>query len=286
MSDYLHDFGFGAGRARRAFDAVPGLELIDAHRGVFESAGVAFDVRIEAADRIRLQAPAGARISAEEALRANGGLVGNLRYARVGGELALVADTQLDGAEHLVDTLEGLAAGVKCARDGAASPEPGPSPEPLQVESAVADLGWAEEAIVRHADSWELRPRILGAAAPTRVELEAGGLRVRRVTLRSVPAAGDRARAVAELALQWNARLRLARISLEGPALSVESRLRTELVSPHWIGELARAVASGSSQCRLPLTLLAAQERAAECFLAALAASTTEPEPEPEKVAT
>ena len=269
-------------RLRDELAAVPGLKLRQGHRGVYEYGGTKIHAFFEGADSIALRVPLPAPPAPAEALAAASSLVGNLRFARVEHRVALVADTLLDGVAHLSETLAEVALSAKGVLDGDSRVgSDGAEVSVERVDEAVAGLGWPEDAVVRQEEGWELRPRLQlhrnTAALPVRLTRERSGLRVHRVLLRSRPDESERPAgpALAELALQLNGRIRLARLAVHGRSLVAEARLRDELVTPAWLGETVRAVAAASGCCQTPVRILTNEHRVAEVFLAASAPSAT-----------
>ncbi len=133
------------------------------------------------------------------------------------------------------------------------------------MDSALTEIEWHGESIVRLDEGWEVRPRIVGTAVPVRVLLEEAQLRLRSCVLKKLPS-GRALEALAELGLRLNRRIRFARLSSSGGMLHVESLLDSGLIHPAGLSMSCRAVATAFLETRQPLRLLAEQELVALCY--------------------
>jgi hypothetical protein len=240
------------GRLAASFAAVRGLSMTNDFEGTVPFAGATGTVRIEPGERVAFSVDGNGTLNgltAAAAARRTALLPANLRITRDGPHTRVVGETLVDGRAHLPASLRTLLGGARIALR---QREPAP-PRNVAVSkaehdalgTAVARLGWDDGAIVERDDGWELRPLVGGHVRPVEVRAEPGGSRLSHTLLPIVPEAVREI--VCDFALRTNARIRLARIALDGESLVAEARLHGDLArEPFWIAETARAVASAA----------------------------------------
>lgn len=251
-------------RIRKLLRQSAEISLDDGHQGEWAIAGNTATVRIEPGDRVEVWLPLPQPPPFAEALRANRGLPGNLRHATDVGRVGLLADTQLDGESHLPGTLMRIGAGLRRGLGISAEPLADDSPpDPEEWKAALADSGLEEDGLLEGDGGWELRCRAGGDAVVLLAAVEGDELRISREIL-TVPQ--ETAAVVAHQALQFNRRLRYARLSLDRDILVAETRLHAGLLSPRWLTMALDAVAVAAHHAFLPLCLLAQQHEVAEYY--------------------
>ncbi len=265
MSDLIDKLFASRGKAAKSVLAgLPGVRIPAGREGVLQ-AGNAEARIVEEDDWLYVVASIKKPPDPAEAMRRNGELPGNQRFARQKQGVRLIADTQVDGAAHLPDTFAEFRAGLGSVASGRAAKWKRPSPvaeeppaaeePPVEgdtVDALLSQLGWGDDRVVRLANEWELRPRHGGRPFPVRLEVAAGNLRIHQTVLTV-----DRPSrpAVADAALRLNGQVRFARYVLADDRLVAESLLHAGLWHPRWIAEAANAVAVACRHAR-PLELL------------------------------
>jgi hypothetical protein len=252
------------------------VTLEDDCRGSLKAGGAIARLRIDPAGWLRIELPldgawrAAAAPAPRSLLEAHRELPGNLRFAAAaGGALSLAADLRRDGLAHLEGSVRELAEAIERALARApavpaGAAEPGAS---TALERAIAGLEIDPEDLVARSDGWEIRCRTPAGPVSCRLASDARGARVWHVVLKRLPDGGAAA-AVAAEALGFNARLRMARLAIDGASLVAETRLRAEVLDAGWLGAGLRAVAACGSRCRAPLRVLAENAAVARCYAA------------------
>jgi hypothetical protein len=253
--------------AVRTLAGLPGLELKDSWRGCLSIAGsgapdVVADVRMLSADHLRVSLPLGRDGTPPEHL-AHHDLPGNVRFALTDAGPMLLADTRVDGREHLhasLGAIRGAFAGILDPKTIDAS-EVEPVPPAEEVRSALAAL----DDVVDHADGWELRPRVQGRVYAIAVAAVPGGLHLVYRVLDAGPD-GAALTAIRHVALRLNARLRLSRLSWVPEGLVAEARLHAGQFTADWLDSVARAVAVAGHLARSPARILADRDDVAAAY--------------------
>ena len=258
---------------------VPGLSMHDVYRGTLAVGDRQAELRIEPHQWIDVRLTVDSAPSADDALRINQWLPGNVRYARALGSTALVADTQIDGVAHLALSIEEIrlgfsdALGSDCPSRVAgreAKSRSLPADEGLQeLQAALARLPFGEDGLVRRESAdgrgeWELRPRIQGEPVPVLLDRLCGGARLHRTLLAKVPP--EHRRVIADQALRWNARYRFCRLSWCDEELVVETMLHEALVATKWLASAGLALAVVGREVRDVVETLAEDSRAASLY--------------------
>ena len=263
-SKHRHDAG-------RALAKIAGVNFAGGHRGTVALGKAVARLTLGVNGGIRIRADAVLPSSPVDALGATSQFPGNLRYTRDRWGGALVADTQVDGEAHLPHTFGSIREAMMCALQRKVHTEHVPSPgavdrEVLQV--ALAGLSWAGDGVVEQEEGWELRPRLRGKVVPVAMTIEPEGLRLARTVLHQLPEAGTaEALAVADQAVQINARLRHARLAVSNGRLVAEARLDPRLIQSGWLETTACAVAVAARHATTPLRLLAEQPAIADTYI-------------------
>lgn len=254
------------------------------YKGVLTLGEAVAELRLGVDGDIDIRADAKMSPSAVDALQSMGQLPGNLRYIRDQAGMALLADTQIDGEAHLPETFLSIRSGMIRELQGDTAADPDPLQPPVEretVQEALAGLPWDDDGVVEQEDRWELRPRLRGDAVPVRMTIDPEGLRLSRVVLHEMPAAGTPAElAVADQAVRINARLRLARLAVSDGRLVAETRLGPWLIQPGWLATTACAVAVAARYAAPFLRLLAEQPAVVDMYIAMSGSSVEQPSPE------
>lgn len=234
------------------------------------SANVAF----EADECVRVRAAIKPPACSQLALERHADAPGNVRYARGPEGWSVVAETRLDGVEHLSASLDEISHGIRSLIRTKAIVKRVGSPSSQTPRTSLETMIQHHEGLradaVEIESGWELRPRVAGHVVPVEVRADSSGMQVAAVVLRTTNDPCT-ARAIADQALRLNAQFRLARLSVADGTLRAESYLRSELVSAEWLEVTSRAVATachiaGSRLSLLMETSLVA-ERYVELFL-------------------
>jgi hypothetical protein len=203
-------------------------------------------------------------------------LAGNARIAIGRRGPLILADTQVNGQAHLPSTLAHIQASLRCAADVTSGKQPAPptagrstSISAAQLETLVAELGWEQDAVVRLADGWDLRPRLHHDVVPVSMAPLGTGLRLSRVVLTNAPEQpGDRRSAVLDHAVRTNARLRGARLAMCDGNIVAETCLHTDQLHGKWLRDAVYAVATAAHVARPGLRILVDQPAVAEAYMA------------------
>ena len=277
----LERLGGRGTKTRSVLVGIKGISLADEYRGRLKVGHRVAEFSLEPRSWVRFWMRIGHRQYFERALYqhadpASGSprpaeLPSNLRFAGSETGLFLVVDTRIDGVEHLPASvreirhgfLEALGSRKKKLK---ATTKSRKTPASETVAAALSRLEWSEEGIVEQGEAWELRPRVHGEAVPVRLERTPGGLRLTR-SMGAVPDGAPRT-AVAMEALRRNRHLRFCRLVLDESQLSIESRLRADLIQPEWIAAAARAIATTWVRVRDAFKVLADKnnENVAMCY--------------------
>jgi hypothetical protein len=220
------------------------------------------EVRFEALEHVRVRMPAAELGSPREALEASRSFPGNLRFARNGHGLELLADAWGGGEGHPARTALGEIAsalsGTRRARTTRASGRGKP-----ELERALRAEGALE--LVPHPEGFDLRVRLPGATPEVQVRpTGSGGLWLSLGLPGSPPASA--CEACDRLALELNARVAFARIVTAGAGYAVEARLSAELVSPRRVADSARAVAAVAESARGLFAVLFTEPHVVELY--------------------
>jgi hypothetical protein len=205
------------------------------------------------------------------ALQASSLLPGNVRHARDPLRRLIVADTQVNGARHLPQTLQVVRTGI-CQALGMNPGMPmgvDRAIERGELERALGQLSWSAEGVVEREDGWELRPRLRGDAVPVRVTLEPTVVSLTRHVLTLSARNAKAVQAIADQAVRCNDQLRHARLVVRADAVIAETRLHRELIDTPWLDQAARAVAHAARLAATRLDILAAEPRVVELYIAA-----------------
>ena len=267
----------------RALGKVDGVMYFGGHQGMVSLDDDAAELRVGVDGSIRLRADVALSARPLEVLRATHQMPGNRRFARDRQGGALVADTRIDGATHLPQTLGSLRSAMLRTLHSRADAAAEVAPDPVEhgaVREALAGLPWAGEGVVEQDDGWELRPRLRGDAVPVRMMIEPSGLWFGRVVLHQLPAADTSAcGAVADQAVRINACLRHARLAVADGRLVAEARLDAWLIQPDWLATAARAVAVAARHAATTLRLLAEQPAVADTYIMMFCSTGEQPTP-------
>ncbi len=255
----------------RALGKVDGVLYFGGHQGLISLDDETADLLVDVDGSIRVRADVTLPARLVEVLRATHRMPGNLRFARDRRGGALVADTRIDGAAHLPQTLERLRgamtrtlhSGADAAVDLAAGPI-----EYDAVREALAGVSWAGDGVVEQDDGWELRPRLRGDAVPVRMMIQPEGVRFHRVVLHQLPGNETASlAAVAEQTLRINACLRHARLAVAEGQLVAEAILDPWVIQPDWLATAAYAVAVAARHATTTLRLLVEQSAVVETYI-------------------
>jgi hypothetical protein len=248
-------------------DAVPGMRRASAHRWRWTVGSFEADVTIEPGDSINVSVDRTTSLDNLAALQANRNLPGNLRHARVERRSFLCADTQLNGAGHLLETFEGLRTGLHSATKCQPFHDVRERLSAIAVQTAIESCRWPEGDIVALDDAWEFRARLRGEAASVRASIDGADLRVHRHLMGGLND-GPNLDAVCAQALGINARLRHARLAWDGGAVVAESRLHAGQLTPAWLETAVWAVAVACRHSEFILNVLAEDNDVAADFVA------------------
>jgi hypothetical protein len=246
-----------------------GIQLHDPHRGTLKSRHFTANAVLEADDLIQIRSASEAVHQPAEALRRGAGLPGNVRFALRGTQWRLAAETRVDGAVHLADSLDEIKRGFlsllgKSAKHGNDQP-PADIPPDAGMKSAIEEAGWTREQAVETEDGWELHPRISGTPFPVRAVLAADSVTLRRTVIGDL-VQRESAPAAAHQALLQNERLRFCRLALIEESLVVETTLRAGLIGGGWLAYAAQAVASAARGVEPELKLLTEEPAVAQAY--------------------
>ncbi len=266
-----------------ALGKVDGVMYFGGHQGMISLGDDAGELDVGVDGSIRLRADVALPARPLEVLRATHQMPGNLRYARDRQGGTLLADTRIDGAAHLPQTLGVLRSAMLRTLNSRpdAAAEFGWDPvEHGAVREALAGLPWAGDGVVERDDGWELRPRLRGDAVPVRMRIEPGGLRLKRVVLGQLPGGQTAASAaVADQTVRINACLRHARLAVADGQLIAETRLEPWLIQPDWLATAASAVAVAARHAATTLRLLAEQPAVADTYIMMFCSTVEQPTP-------
>lgn len=255
-------------RLRHALSKVGNLKLENEFEGRFLVGRQTAGVRIEPGDCMRVACEVQDAPPPFEALETNAHLPGNVRFAATGGRTTLVADTRRDGELHLAASFGEIGEGLQRAQGHRprrrARGDRTETITPESVQAVLDQLGWDEEAVLRLADGWELRPRSAGEAMPVRLAIEGHELRIGRDVV--ADCLGASRQAVAFQSLYFNWRLRHARLACREDKIVAETRLHAGLVTAGWLAHAARAVVAAVHHSRTTLEILASQPKVARHF--------------------
>ena len=269
--------------AGKALAKVDGIHYAGGANGVVQLDEAVAELTRGADDGITIRADAAMPRAPVDAICANGAFPDNLRFARDSRGDALVADTRIDGAAHLPRTIGSIRTAMirtLQGNDQAATDPVTPPVSRQQVQEALDQLAWSDEGVVEQEEAWELRPQLRGRAVPVRMIIEAGGLRMSRTVLESLPDADSPASvAVADQALQINGCLRHARLAIVDGRLYADARLDTRRIQAAWIDTTVRAVAVAACHATTTLRLLADQPAVAAMYIMMLRSSVEHPAP-------
>jgi hypothetical protein len=254
---------------RKGLAKVRGLRMFNPHRGCLAIGSLTASVAIEAS-LLHVSFEPNVVLSPFEALQASGDLPGNVRFAVWPGQLVVLADTQIEGAEAVLpEMFRWIIRGFRLASGTVPRARQGPKRDELvardRVEAALADSAFEEDAIVRHDHGWELRPRVRGEPVPVQATVDARGLRI-YCELLSKGGEPHALSALAHQALRFNSQLRQCRLAAGGACIVAETRLHAPLIEPRWLAVAARAVAVASVHCRSRLEILAHRPEVAERY--------------------
>lgn len=244
-----------------------GIELDDAQRGTFKTMHFTARAVLEADDLVQLRSTVDGSPEPHAALQQCAGLPGNVRFARCGGEQRLAAETRIDGAVHLPDSLGEIKRGFFSLLGKSVAGDDGAvddAPPAEALRTAIAEAGWTAEQAVETDYGWELHPRVAGTAVPVQAVLTADGVILRRVIV--AEPAEDAVDSVAHQALLFNERLRFCRLAVTEGRLVVESTLRTSLIRSDWLTYATQAVAFAARSVEPELKLLNDEPSVAQAY--------------------
>ena len=243
-----------------------GIDLDDAQRGTFKTPHFTARAVLEADDLVQLRSTLEASPEPHAALQQCAGLPGNVRFARCGNEQRLAAETRIDGAVHLPDSLGEIKRGFfsLLGKPGEADDDAVDDAPPAALRTAIGEAGWTAEQAVETDYGWELQPRVAGTAVPVQAVLTADGVILRRVIV--AEPAEDAVGAVAHQALLFNERLRFCRLAMTEGRLVVESALRTSLIRSDWLLYATQAVAFAARSIEPELKLLNDEPAVAQAY--------------------
>ena len=254
---------------RRALGATAALALEDSYRARLKCGRLTARVFFEADDWIRVLLSVDGAAAARpglEALQLNRDLAGNARFSGSSRDRVVLADTMLNGADHLPESFDEIRESLQRATASRSKTcRERSRVDAERVQEALTELPWGEDGVVELEDSWELRPPMDGAPTVVRMTAKDDGLRLRHGVLQSLPD-GDSDAAVVEQSLRFNTELRLSRLACDGDELVAESLLHGGQVEAKWIAVAARAVAASYRHCQPRLTLLSEDPGVARCY--------------------
>lgn len=245
-----------------------GVELQGPQSGTFKTRQFTASATLEADDVVQLRAPADSFEHPIEALRRGAGLPGNARLAMSGVQWRLAAETRVNGAAHLPESLAEIKRGFlsligkPAKRDADQTPDD--TPPDAAMKSAIHEAGWTNEQAVETDDGWELHPRVAGAPVPVRAVLTADAVMLRRTIISDINRDGSAA--ALHQALSLNERLRFCRLAVVDERLVVETVLRAALICSDWLIYAAQAVASAARAVEPELKLLMEETAVAKAY--------------------
>ncbi len=241
----------------------PGVTVKNEFRGTLRAGRRSAQLRLVSGEWVHLWIPLGGGHHAPAPGPAARDLPGNVRHAIAGGERYLLAETRLNGVDHLRDSLGEISAGMSRALAKRPSKvEPGEIPGAERVSAAVEaarrELALdPTEAIEVKDGCFELRPRLGGQSVAVRINREPGGVRLSHTISRTACAEEERAVLETE-ALHQNGRCGFARCIATVGGLDVGARLRSSLIEGDWIALITRAIAAVALRVQAPARLLIA----------------------------
>lgn len=259
-----------------------GVRLQTGHSGRWPQGAWTADVQLQSLENVRFIANVKPLEDAFRALTTHAGVCGNLRYARVRRHYQLIADTRVDGVTHLPQTLSELRAGFsrmagcKAQRRKCAGKPETPSEDLLREDDALRDSvaavlrsGGMSDDTVELETGWENRVRFEGSVIPVDLAICRGQVRLATPMCVPLPDAGSSAaRAVLDMALCCNGRLRGARLAIRDDGLWAETLLHAGIISVDWLQRAARSVAAARHAWAAVFQALAECDRAAEAYCA------------------
>lgn len=245
-----------------------GIDLESTHRGVLKHRHFTAQAELEADDFVRLRSTLANDEPPRVVLERCSELPGNVRMARTGRETRLAAETRVDGAVHLPESLGEITQGFlsllgKSARRSQDTLDVDP-PE-AAMRAAIDEIGWTNEQAVVTDFGWELHPRVAGASVPVQARLTSDAVLLRRAVIADLPDS-PAASAVAHQALMQNERLRFCRLAISDNKLVVESLLRSALIRADWLLCSVHAVASAALAVEPELKLLLDEPAVADAY--------------------
>lgn len=240
-----------------ALSDTPGVKLNGSHRGTYQvGKRRATLIRHTVAD-LRLTCPAEMPVSPLAALEMNYQFPGNLRYARVGDQLSLLANILTQPHDQLAENLAeiGQAIATNKVEGAGAVPQDDHPFTTRQLADLLAPLGWEAQAIVELTVGWELRPSVGNRPLAVKLTIESGTLRLGQIVV-ARPSHAAAAPALYDQALRLNRQLRHARVALAAGQLVVQARLRRGQLCGPALDGAARAVAHAARHARGVLEIL------------------------------
>lgn len=256
--------------------SIDGLSMKDAFNGSLSCGRFAAAVRIEPGACITAsrEVPM-TRLPPTEQLSVADSLHGNTRIVLKHGELALVADTMLDGQSHLPTTFRAIqntfaigTAMLKASRKPIAERSAIlPKLDRATVDRALEEMSSEEPMLVRQEGEWELRVHLGGEVIPVRVRLRDRELALSHCILRAVPGTSAvHMQALANHVFRLNCRLRGSRLQLSDGSLITETRLHGDQLDHTWLAHSARAIATAVRATRESTRILAREPGIAEFY--------------------
>jgi hypothetical protein len=193
------------------------------------------------------------------ALRRSGDLTGNARFAITDCGWQLAADTRVNGAAHLTNSLQEIQTAFRSALTKRKSRRRRGDRAGVDAAAAIRrtieESDCSKQQFVKLEHGWEMQPRLEGQTVPVELRIAGDGVQISRRVLPSLPD-DPVVDPVAHQALLFNARLRFARLSVVDGKLIAETRLRTGLIDASWLDFAARAVASAAKGVTPTMELL------------------------------
>ena len=247
-----------------------GVEWGGPASGRMVAEGVVADVHLEPDEFIRVRCDVDLSDSPRRLLERGAGAAGCVRCGMGPTGLQLAAETRINGAAHLPESLAEIRSGFSLLIQQSNSPAVQQKREQESstqaVRAAIEQTGLIKEDVVETADGYELQTQIEGSRVPVQVVLQSGAALVQRTVLQDLPE-GVAGIAVAHQALVWNARLRCCRLAVSGGRMRVEGRLRAKLINGDWLQLTMRAVASAARSLEPELELLAGEAIVAQAYV-------------------
>ncbi|MGD9856132.1 MAG: hypothetical protein AB7U20_14405 [Planctomycetaceae bacterium] len=274
-----HDLSHLLGASRvaqiRAALAAGEVEMTGPHVGRMTTDTLTADVLLEPDDLIRVRCAVELDEPPQALLERGAGAAGNVRFAAFPSGRQLAAETRVNGAAHLPNSLRAIRCGFTHLLAGTASPdEPQADSKPMSeaLSAAIQQTGWSKEDAVETAQGYELHSTLEGVRTAVEAAVGPDSVLVRKIVLAGPPD-GAGGCAVAHQALAMNARIRGCRLAIRAGRLQVETRLHSPLLDGDWLTFVVRAVA-GAARCVEPeLRLLADEPAVAEAYVQMFCAS-------------